>query len=46
MDSRQAKEILMRYRPGTTDDGDPEFAEDSADAIVTMVTPQRMAAEV
>jgi len=25
---------------------DPEFAEDSADAIVTMVTPQRMAAEV
>ncbi|PYK60153.1 MAG: hypothetical protein DME21_11920 [Verrucomicrobia bacterium] len=27
MDSRQAKEILMRYRPGTTDAGDPEFAE-------------------
>jgi len=27
MDSRQAKEILMRYRPGTTDDGDPEFTE-------------------
>ena len=26
--------------------GDPEFVEDSADAIVTMVTPQRMAAEV
>jgi predicted RNase H-like HicB family nuclease len=25
---------------------DPELAEDSADAIVTMVTPQRMAAEV
>ena len=25
---------------------DPEFVEDSADAIVTMVTPQRMAAEV
>jgi predicted RNase H-like HicB family nuclease len=25
---------------------DPEFAEDSADAIVTMVTPQRMAAQV
>ena len=27
MDSRQAKEILMRYRPGTTHDGDPEFTE-------------------
>ena len=27
MDSRQAKEILMRYRPGTTDGSDPEFAE-------------------
>jgi predicted RNase H-like HicB family nuclease len=25
---------------------DPEFAEDSADAIVTVVTPQRLAAEV
>jgi predicted RNase H-like HicB family nuclease len=25
---------------------DPEFVEDSADAIVTMVTPQRMPAEV
>jgi predicted RNase H-like HicB family nuclease len=25
---------------------DPEFVEDSADAIVTMVTPQRMAAAV
>jgi predicted RNase H-like HicB family nuclease len=25
---------------------DPEFVEDSTDAIVTMVTPQRMAAEV
>jgi len=27
MDSRQAKEILMRYRPGTTDASDTEFAE-------------------
>src|SRR2546430_8305491 len=27
MDSRQAKEILMRYRPGTTHANDPEFAE-------------------
>ena len=25
---------------------DPEFVEDAADAIVTMVTPQRMRAEV
>ena len=25
---------------------DPEFVEDSGDAIVTMVTPQRMTAEV
>src|SRR5437899_10794138 len=27
MDSRQAKEILMRYRPETTEGADPEFAE-------------------
>src|SRR5881394_9908 len=27
MDSRLAKEILMRYRPGTPDANDPEFAE-------------------
>ena len=27
MDSRIAKEILLRYRPGTTDASDPEFAE-------------------
>ena len=26
MDSRQAKEILMRYRPGSADASDPEFA--------------------
>jgi hypothetical protein len=27
MDSHLAKEILLRYRPGTTDASDPEFAE-------------------
>lgn len=27
MDSRLAKEILLRYRPGTADAGDPEVAE-------------------
>ena len=27
MDSSQAKEILLRYRPGTTDTADPEFTE-------------------
>jgi len=27
MDSRLAKEILLCYRPGTADPGDPEFAE-------------------
>src|SRR6266487_4292933 len=27
MNSRLAKEILLRYRPGTADASDPEFAE-------------------
>ena len=32
MDSRQAKEILLRHRPGTSDENDPELAQALAQA--------------